>query len=115
MEIRVRTNSSIYIIDINGEIDLYNCQKLKDLIMNMMAKNIKNYIINLDKVVYIDSSGIGALISTFTKLKRENKNLRITNLHGSVKKVIELTKLIGFLPITETLEEAVSQLKAKEK
>lgn len=36
----------------------------------------------------------------------------ITNIHGSVKKVIELTKLMGYFPITQTIEEALARMEA---
>ena len=62
MELKIRKSGAIYIIDVNGEMDLYNSYKLKELILKMIDKNIEKYIINLEKVDYIDSSGIGALI-----------------------------------------------------
>ena len=67
-----------------------------------------NFIINLEQVDYIDSSGIGALIYICSTIKKMNLKLSITNIHGSVKKVIELTKLMGYFPIANTVEEAIS-------
>jgi anti-sigma B factor antagonist len=112
MELRIRKNQEIYIIDIQGELDLYNSYKLKELLMKMLEKKIERFIINLDEVEYIDSSGIGALIYIFSTLKKLNHKLAMTNIHGSVKKVIELTKLMGFFPITETLDEAIKKVGA---
>ncbi len=111
MEIKLRRNSSIYIIDISGEMDLYNSFELKNIVLKMMQKNIKNYIINLENVEYIDSSGIGALIYVHSALKKKNMNLRIVNVHGSVKRVIELTKLIKYFNIVNSLREAINQIK----
>jgi anti-sigma B factor antagonist len=61
----------------------------------------------MDDVEYIDSSGIGALIYITSTVKKMSLRLAITNVHGSVKKVIELTKLTNFFPITADLDEAV--------
>jgi anti-sigma B factor antagonist len=110
MELRIRKNQEIYIIDVQGELDLYNSYKLKELLMKMLEKKIERFIINLDEVEYIDSSGIGALIYISSTLKKLNHKLAMTNIHGSVKKVIELTKLTGFFPITETLDEAIKKV-----
>ena len=95
MELKIRKNGDVYIIDVTGEMDLYNSYKLKELVMKMLEKNVKNFVINLEQVDYIDSSGIGALIYICSTIKKMNLNLAIANIHGSVKKVIELTKLMG--------------------
>lgn len=108
MELKIRKSNEIYIIDVNGEMDLYNSYKLKELVMKMLEKKVRNFIINLEHVDYIDSSGIGALIYVCSTIKKMNLKLSITNIHGSVKKVIELTKLMGYFPIAATVEEAIS-------
>lgn len=112
MELKIRKNDEIYIIDVLGEMDLYNSYKLKELMMKMLEKKIERFIINLEDVEYIDSSGIGALIYITSTIKKMNLKLGITNVRGSVKKVIELTKLTGFFPILPSLEEAVRALEA---
>ena len=108
MELKIRKSNEIYIIDVNGEMDLYNSYKLKELVMKMLEKKVVNFIINLEQVDYIDSSGIGALIYICSTIKKMSLKLSITNIHGSVKKVIELTKLMGYFPIANTVEEAIS-------
>ena len=59
MELKIRKNGDVYIIDVTGEMDLYNSYKLKELVMNMLEKNEKNFIIKIQQVDYIDQSGIG--------------------------------------------------------
>ncbi|HUW68809.1 MAG TPA: anti-sigma factor antagonist [bacterium] len=110
MELKIRKNGNNYIIDVNGEMDLYNSYKLKELVMKMLEKKVEHFIINLENVDYIDSSGIGALIYICSTIKKMNLRLIITNIHGSVKKVIELTKLMGYFPITNSIEEAILQM-----
>ncbi|MBO4438829.1 MAG: anti-sigma factor antagonist [Spirochaetaceae bacterium] len=110
MELKIRKNGEVYIIDVNGEMDLYNSYKLKELVMKMLEKNVQFFIINLEQVDYIDSSGIGALIYICSTVKKMNLKLSIANIHGSVKKVIELTKLMGYFPIANSVEEALLQV-----
>ena len=107
MELKIRKNGEVYIIDVNGEMDLYNSYKLKELVSKMLEKNVKSFIINMEQVDYIDSSGIGALIYICSTIKKMNLKLAISNVHGSVKKVIELTKLTGYFPIANSVEEAL--------
>lgn len=111
MELKIRKNEDIYIIDVNGEMDLYNSYKLKELVMKMLEKKVAKFVINMENVEYIDSSGIGALIYISSTIKKLNLKLLITNVRGSVKKVIELTKLMGYFPITQSLTEAIKSMK----
>jgi len=110
MELKIRKSGESYIIDVNGEMDLYNSYRLKELVMKMLEKKVERFIVNLEQVDYIDSSGIGALIYICSTIKKMNLRLVITNIHGSVKKVIELTKLMGYFPIMPTIEEALVKL-----
>ncbi|MCH5283133.1 MAG: anti-sigma factor antagonist [Treponema sp.] len=107
MELKIRKNGDVYIIDVNGEMDLYNSYKIKELVMKMLEKSVKFFVINLEQVDYIDSSGIGALIYICSTIKKMNLKLAIASVHGSVKKVIELTKLTGYFPMANSVEEAL--------
>lgn len=109
MELSMRKSGEVYIVDVKGEMDLYNAHQLKDLVTKMMEKNIKNFVINLENVEYIDSTGIGALIAICNTLKKQDSKLAISGVHGSVKKVIELTKLTAFFPLASSLEDAIKR------
>jgi anti-sigma B factor antagonist len=111
MEINRRENGDIVIFDINGEIDLYNAPEIKDKIKEEMNKNKVNIIINLDKVSYIDSSGIGVLISSLSNLKKVGGALKLINVYASVRKVFELTKLTSFFDIYDSESDALAAFK----
>ena len=107
MEISERKTDSIIIIDIVGEIDLYNAPDIKELIKKHIEQQEYNIMINLEKVTYIDSSGIGALISSLSNLKKYQGTLKILKVYGSVRKVFELTKLTSFFEIFESEDDAI--------
>jgi len=107
MDINKRTKDDIIILDITGEIDLYNAPEIKDIINKLIEEQKYNVIINLEKVSYIDSSGIGALISSLSNLKKYQGGLKIINVYASVRKVFELTKLTSFFEIFDAEEDAV--------
>lgn len=107
MEISRRDSGDIVILDVNGEIDLYNAPEIKDTINKLIEEKKYNVVINLDKVSYIDSSGIGALISSLSNLKKYQGGLKICNVSGSVRKVFELTKLTSFFEIYDSETEAI--------
>lgn len=107
MEITKRETGEIVILDISGEIDLYNAPEIKDTINQLIEEQKYNVIINLEKVSYIDSSGIGALISSLSSLKKYQGGLKIINVYASVRKVFELTKLTSFFEIFDAEADAV--------
>lgn len=107
MDITKKTKGDIVILEIVGEIDLYNAPEIKDIISKLIEERCYNVIIDLEKVSYIDSSGIGALISSLSNLKKYHGGLKIINVYASVRKVFELTKLTSFFEIYDSEEEAI--------
>lgn len=107
MDITTRSKGEVVILDISGEIDLYNAPEIKDIINKLIEERKYNVIINLEKVSYIDSSGIGALISSLSNLKKYQGGLKIINVYASVRKVFELTKLTSFFEIFDAEEDAI--------
>ena len=110
MVIKLKKYSATYIIKFVGDMDLYSSFELKDVVAKMIAKDIKNYVVDLAKVDYIDSSGIGVLIHIYSNIKKSNRILKISNVHGSVEKVIKLTKLSQYFPIVGSVKEALLQI-----
>ena len=108
MDITKRTKGEITVLDISGEIDLYNAPEIKDIINKLIEEQKYNVIINLEKVSYIDSSGIGALISSLSNLKKYQGGLKIINVYASVRKVFELTKLTSFFEIFDAEADALT-------
>ncbi len=85
MDINKRAKADITMLDITGEIDLYNAPEIKDIINKLIEEQKYNVVINLERVSYIDSSGIGALISSLSNLKKYQGGLKIINVYASVK------------------------------
>ncbi|MGA2641840.1 MAG: STAS domain-containing protein [Spirochaetia bacterium] len=113
MDIKIRKFEANYVIDTSGEVDLYNAHRLKDVVRTMMQKQVRVFILNLKKVTYVDSSGIGAVLAIHALLAREGMEFRIVNVSRPVQRVLELTKLVGFLPIMATELEAIESIAAK--
>ncbi len=107
MDISSRTKGEVVILDISGEIDLYNAPEIKDIINKLIEQKRYNVVINLKDVTYIDSSGIGALISSLSNLKKYQGGLKIINVFASVRKVFELTKLTSFFDIYDNEEDSI--------
>lgn len=102
-------NDNIYIVKLSGEVDLYNANKIKDNISTHLKNSTaKNIIINLDEVTYIDSTGIGTLISIRQIISGARGELRLIHVTNSVKKIFELTKLNMLFKILDDEEAAIA-------
>ncbi len=106
----MRRYASVYIIDVRGDMDLYNAHELKNIVDRLLENGVGLFVVNLENVEYIDSSGVGALIHVYSAVKQRNLRLKIANVHGSVEKVIRLTKLLEYFPIAEDVRAAVKEL-----
>ena len=114
MELRLRRIGESYIIDIIGTLDLYNSNHLMDLFQNMVDRKVKEFIVDLGKVDYIDSSGIGALISIYSTTQQNDLKFCIINMSEASQKVINLTRLADYFPSTGNLEEAILLFSTKQ-
>ena len=113
MELRIKKDKQdVYIIELSGELDLYNSYKVKELFLKMVERGIKYIIFDLSQTDYIDSTGIGVFIYCFDVAKKQYVKTCLCNAFGTVLKVIQLTKLTGYFTMTKTIEEGIDIVKS---
>ena len=103
----LKDKNEIYILELHGSINLYDSNRIKELVMKLIEYKNEKFIIDLKNVESMNSASLGALVYVSSNLKKLNCALAITNVNGLVLKAIEVTKLSGLLPIVPTLKEAV--------
>jgi anti-anti-sigma factor len=113
MEITEEKQNKVIVLYIAGEIDLYNSSYIKKKFISLRRKGEARFIFDFSGTTYMDSSGIGVLIYLYTSAKNRNLHIRFTGFRDNVFKVIELTRLVRILPITQNLDNAVLELKTK--
>ncbi len=104
---------NIKLISLAGELDMYNSAELKEFVERMIENGGHTYIMDCKDLTYIDSSGISTLIFSYSTMQKRRLELWFVNVHGPVKRVIELTKLQGFLPFADSVEEVLDKVKKK--
>ncbi len=110
MEIEVDTQQGVNIFKTKGEMDLYNSAEFRETFNHYFQQGYLDFIFDLTELSYIDSTGVGTIISTFTSVRKQKGQLYITGVNGVVKRVIDFTKLNGFLPIVGSLHEAMEKI-----
>ena len=95
-------------MDVAGRITLgEGSSALRDLLREMVGKNQKKILLNLGEVSYIDSSGIGELVSGFTTVTNQGGQLKLLNLTKRVKDLLQITKLYTVFDVHEDEAGAV--------
>ena len=108
MDIRERVVNGISVLDISGKISLGEGDlQIKDRIRDLLADGQRRILLNLADVSYIDSAGLGSLISSYATVKREGGNLKLVNLTKRVRDLLAITKLITVFDTFEDESSAV--------
>ena len=95
MKATIRQVDSVTVVDVNGRITLgEGCTQLRELIRDQLSKGNKYILLNLAEVTYIDSSGIGELVSAFTGVAKQGGALKLLNLTKKVHDLLQITKLV---------------------
>jgi anti-sigma B factor antagonist len=112
MKVTTRQVDGVTILDLSGRITLgEGSVTLRDTIRDLIAKGSKRILLNLGDVSYIDSSGIGELVSAFTSVKNAGGELKLLNLTKKVKDLLQITKLYTVFDIKDDEASAVSSFK----
>lgn len=111
MTIKLKKNDNIYVIELDGELDLYSTYKVKTLYTKMAEKGIRSIILDLENLDYLDSSGLGSMIYIFSDLKKHDGKMSLCHLNGAPKNLIQMIRLDKLFLIADTIEESVEQVK----
>lgn len=96
MSIKVSTRQldKVTIVDMSGRITLgEGSSSLRETVRDLLSKGQKKILLNLGDVSYIDSSGIGELVSSFTSVSNQGGQLKLLNLQKKVHDLLQITKL----------------------
>jgi anti-sigma B factor antagonist len=94
VEFSTRQLDGITIVDLRGRITLgEGSVTVRDTVHDLLSKGLKRILLNLGDVNYIDSSGIGELVSAFTAAKKQGGELKLLNLTKKVHDLLQITKL----------------------
>ena len=112
MKVSTRQVDGITILDMSGRITLgEGSVTLRDAVRDVLAKGQKHILLNLGDITYIDSSGIGELVSAFTTVKNAGGELKLLNLTKKVHDLLQITKLYTVFDIWDSESSALVAFK----
>lgn len=108
MDIKERVVNGVSVLDLSGKIVLGEGDgQVRERIKDLLSDGQKKILLNLGDVTYVDSAGLGALISSYTTTKREGAQLKLVNLTKRIQDLLAITKLITVFDTYDTEQEAL--------
>ena len=112
VKISTRQVDGVTILDLSGRITLgEGSVQLRDSVRDLLGKGQKHILLNLGDVNYIDSSGIGELVSAFTTAKNQGGELKLLNLTRKVHDLLQITKLYTVFDVKDDEASAIASFK----
>jgi anti-sigma B factor antagonist len=102
------SDQGIVIVTVDGQLIVGNRQELKNLVHEALDRGGRKFVIDCTRTGYIDSSGLGALVSMSRKVRETGGELRIAGLNEDLRALFELTKLDTLFRILDTPEQALA-------
>ena len=108
VKITTRQVDGVTVLDLSGRITLgEGSVQLRDSVRDLLSKGQKLILLNLGNITYIDSSGIGELVSAFTTVKNQGGELKLLNLTRKVHDLLQITKLYTVFDVKDDEASAI--------
>jgi len=110
MGFQVEKVGDVLVVDVEGQLIVGNRQELKQKVLEELDNGERKFVVDFEKTGYIDSSGLGVLVSLSKKVREQGGELRLANLNEDLKTLFELTKLDTLFHIADSREAALKDL-----
>ena len=114
MDLQERRVGNTVVLDLSGRLTLgEESTRLKDKVNSVLQAGVHDILLNLGDVSYIDSGGLGQLVSSFTAVKRSEGHLKLFNLGKQSKDLLAMTKLLMVFDTFDTEQEGLESFRAE--
>jgi len=107
MGFQVSRNGEVTLVEVEGQLIVGNRQELKQQVLDQLEAGDRKFVIDFANTGYIDSSGLGVLVSLSKKIREQGGELRLSSLNGDLRTLFELTKLDTLFRIADSKEQAL--------
>lgn len=101
------TTNDVQALDLEGEVDVYTAPVLRQAIMDRVEGGVKHLLIDLTRVEYLDSTGLGILIGGVKRLKEQGGSLRLVGPSARIQRIFEITGLNKIFDVYASEQEAL--------
>ena len=101
----------IEVVTVEGEIDIYTAPRLRELLIDLVSKNNYQLIVNLDKVGFLDSTGLGVLVGGLKRVRPHDGSLDLVCTQERILKIFKVTGLTKVFGIYQSVDQATAARK----
>ena len=101
----------IEVIDVAGTIDIYTAPRLRELLIDLVSTNSYQLVINLERVEFLDSTGLGVLVGGLKRVRAHDGSLELVCTQERILKTFRITGLTKVFRIHETVDQAITATK----
>lgn len=107
MGFSVSKQNGVTVVDVEGQLIVGNRQELKTRVLEELEGGERKFVVDFSQTGYIDSSGLGVLVSLSKKIREQGGELRLSSLNEDLRTLFELTKLDTLFRIADSREDAL--------
>lgn len=108
MQIAERESGGVTVLDLSGKVTLGDGDTLlKDKLHSLLHQGKKSVLLNLGQVSYVDSAGLGAIVTAYTTMTREGGSLKLANVTKKLQDLLSITKLLTVFETFDSEDEAI--------
>jgi anti-sigma B factor antagonist len=108
LSLATRSVSDHVVLEIGGEIDVYTAPRLRERLTVMLAAGEKHIVVDLGRVEFLDSTGLGVLVGTHRRLRASEGSLNLVCPHERLLKIFRITGLDTVFSIHPSVEDATN-------
>ncbi|MFO7252118.1 MAG: STAS domain-containing protein [Actinomycetes bacterium] len=101
-----RTEGQLTIVEVEGEIDVYTAPRLRELLIDLVNKGNFHLLVNMEKVDFLDSTGLGVLVGGLKRVRAHDGSLELVCTQERILKIFRITGLTKVFGIYSSVEEA---------
>jgi len=105
------SKDGIEVVNVEGEIDIYTAPRLRELLIDLVSKNNYQLVINLEKVGFLDSTGLGVLVGGVKRVRPHDGWLDLVCTQERILKIFKITGLTKVFGIYQTVDQAIAARK----
>jgi len=111
MKLEVSHMGDVTILKCDGSLDADNIPVFKKSTYDMLDKGTVKFVLDASKLDFVDSMGLGVLISLLRRVKQKDGDVKIASLTPEVKTIFEITRLYRLFDVSDSAKEAVNKFK----
>lgn len=103
------TQDDTEVVVVEGEIDVYTAPRLRELLIDLVNKGHHHLIVNMEKVEFLDSTGLGVLVGGLKRVRAHDGTLDLVCTQERILKIFRITGLTKVFPIHASVAEALGR------